>query len=587
MSTNIEKIVDEAMDLLHEYRYNDIERDYVMDIIETWERNKATLLEKFRKHPNWSEEDLAIVLDAEYSRPFNTGAPYAFADYVEFKAKQFSINSAVKEHNGQSIQNLSNKKETLLNKLIALKQLAGFGYMTSELQIELCADIQEIKYILDQYAWDSSEYEWVPKAAWEKYVAWRNVANVIRHIQEGEDKINERLSLAFEQVGVKAPVGAKTSRVIRKALVPYGIFEDTQRNSHGSLICEQRFAEFADGINPLKVKTKTYISLNPLDYWTMSFGDGWSSCHTIDVYNTRGSGLNGTNTYHGCYSAGTESYMLDESTVIVYTGEMMRKIKRCNFHINEDGSVIIEGRVYPDARDEGVFAYAPQLRQIVQDIVSACWNVPNNWSVKKGISYCSDYIKADPDRCNYDDYFNYNDCNVSLNIASEMHKKVLIGHEAICPICGHSHNYHDNICCDECMNDTDDSYGVCEYCEESFYESDDYVHTRDDHYYCCETCAREAGYRYCVDINEWSDSCERDDYDDEYYYYDMEVFTTDGHQYSCEENARADGYEHCEDTDEWVRKEDLYEHDDGLWYSYEEEEEELDIVEEEEEAVIC
>ena len=65
----------------HEVAY---ERSAVEKIKNVWERNKADLLEKFRKHPNWDEENLAIVFkESEYERALNTSAIDNFNEWVD------------------------------------------------------------------------------------------------------------------------------------------------------------------------------------------------------------------------------------------------------------------------------------------------------------------------------------------------------------------------------------------------------------------------------------------------------------------------------------------------------------------------
>lgn len=579
------ELINKACSLLDDYGY---EYDYsaIKQIIDEWEKSKADLLAHFRQHPNWDEDRLAIVLEAEFLRKFDGKKVTQYAEYIRGKAREWLREREIDMIDGHYVSYWKCQLSASKTYSDYINLLFSKGYSVDEARMENAAKLCEANSIMNQIVYDNVYDMYVSKADWEYYGKWSSIANVITYIGDGDHIITERLKMYFEQCGIEVAVGAKTSRVIRKLLTPYGIFADTERNDRGSLICEQKYAEFADAINPLKVKTTTYISLNPLDYWTMSFGHHWASCHTIDVNNYREE-LNGEHTYNGCYSSGTESYMLDKSTVIVYTGEMLNKIKRCNFHFSSDGGIIIQGRVYPDARDDGDTTYAAPLRQIVQEVISSVYEIPNNWENKKGTSNCSCYIEESRNKTNYSDYYNYNDCNVSINKGiPEMEARVYIGHAPICPQCGRTHDYQENICCPQCLDGHGEWLGSCDRCGADIYEdNDDYIRAYDGTYFCCADCAEEAGYEYCYDTDDYRDEYFWDDYEDVYYSGEPEVKIESGQSFRSEYNARQMGYEYAEDTGNWWHKDDLFQHSDGLWYEVEEEDDELDIVEDEEVAI--
>jgi hypothetical protein len=115
----------------------------------------------------------------------------------------------------------------------------------------------------------------------------------------------ELLAKAIPEVRVH--VGEKTSRVVNKICKYLGYDKHTDYN--------REFAKYADALSPMIIKRHTILSLNPLDYLTMSFGNSWASCHTIDKANKRRM----PNSYEGQYSSGTMSYMLDPSSMVLYT----------------------------------------------------------------------------------------------------------------------------------------------------------------------------------------------------------------------------------------------------------------------------
>ena len=147
--------------------------------------------------------------------------------------------------------------------------------------------------------------------------------------------ISKELTMELEDIipEIRPHAGEKTSRVINKICTYLGLNKHPDYN--------REYAKFADALNPLVIKCHTVLSLNPLDYLTMSFGNSWASCHTIDKNNKRGMPDN----YSGCYSSGTISYMLDGSSMVLYTVDSkydgddywtQSKINRQMFHWGEE-----------------------------------------------------------------------------------------------------------------------------------------------------------------------------------------------------------------------------------------------------------
>ena len=80
------------------------------------------------------------------------------------------------------------------------------------------------------------------------------------------------LSNVFTEL--KFHAGQKTSRVVNKICQYLGFDKVDGYN--------REFAKYADSLSPMVIKRHTILSINPLDYLTMSFGNSWASCHTID-----------------------------------------------------------------------------------------------------------------------------------------------------------------------------------------------------------------------------------------------------------------------------------------------------------------
>jgi hypothetical protein len=166
----------------------------------------------------------------------------------------------------------------------------------------------------------------------------------------------------------------------------------------------------------------------------MSFGNSWSSCHTIDKTNRRGM----PNSYSGQYCGGTISYMLDNTSIITYVIEKggdpqtCGKIYRNMFHYERE--VLIQGRVYPQGNDGATDLYET-FREYMHDVLNKAIKPEDpNWVIKyKG--NCGSY--ASSDGAHYRDYTSYGNCNVSyLRSTTNDDKIVHIGHRGICPRCG-------------------------------------------------------------------------------------------------------------------------------------------------------
>ena len=253
---------------------------------------------------------------------------------------------------------------------------------------------------------------------------------------------------------IRAREGQKTTKVVGKVMKHYGIDKHPEYT--------KKFAAYCDAINVIKLTRHTILSVHPCDYLTMSFGNSWSSCHTIDKQDLRGKG---GDSYEGLYSSGTVSYMLDKSSFVLYTTdaklspdaemEKQDKINRCMFHVMNER--IVQGRCYPQSEDGNNGLYT-QFRNLVQKVMSELWEIPNMWKVKKGSSTMN---LIDTNGTHYPDYIHFFDCNMSVFSETKIPNRygvVEIGHAPICVECGYKHNTGNNINC--CHG----QYGFCPEC---------------------------------------------------------------------------------------------------------------------------
>lgn len=414
-----------------------------------------------------------------------------------------------------------------------------------------CADDipQEIKK-LKQY-----DYQWLPQNLF--YFFDQDLQHITtREISaEVATQINELLP------DIHAHTGQKTSRVINKICTYLGY------NKHP--LYNKEYAKYADALSPMVIKRHTVLSLNPLDYLTMSFGNSWASCHTIDKRNQRQM----PNNYEGCYSSGTISYMLDSSSMVFYTVDASAngdelwnepKINRQMFHYAEDK--LVQGRLYPQDNDgqQGKELY-DSYRSIVQEIMSKIFDVDNLWRLSRGTDAAREFIISAG--THYKDYSNYDNCTLSRLKGSNNDCCFVVGHDPICIECGEEHNCEENInCCTrgvkcyECGEYVDeddiryidgDPYcyncvSYCECCGEYYTENSYYIPSEGR--YVCECCFDE----YYVSCEHCGENVNRTD-----------AYYTQDSDYVCD-NCFDRYYASCEDCGEVMLRNDMFMHEDDL-----------------------
>lgn len=332
-------------------------------------------------------------------------------------------------------------------------------------------------------------------------------------------------------------VGQKTSRVVNK------IYKFLKGNEAPDF--EKYFAILADSLNPLTVDRTSVLSVNFMDYMTMSNGNSWSSCH----------GITPNANYGGCYKAGCLSYANDAETLIFYTIEKgvsdrhfaEKKITRQVFFW--DRPVLVQERLYPQCNDglSGTDTNSPirQYRELVESVFALCYEVPNLWS-KTSI----DIYRRD-DTFMYEDWDNYSYW-VRKFSSEEANSDMFVGSDSYCLECGCMKYSSDEDCCEtlyceSCNNDEvtcyecgcvideedarlingeyycDDCYFYCEYHNcyepindrgayvENYGDVCDYALNYSDRFFYCESCENwyqieNTNINY-VDGEAWCDDC--------------------------------------------------------------------------------
>ena len=591
--------INQMREFLEEYDY-EVTDEGLSNIWDEWYKNKKDLIERMRKHPNWNEENMAIVFKNEqYERGFDENALKEFKRFVKYEIQK------IIEKEGIDIAEIENKI-TYLESIIEAENTIRYRtklYERTESKndlenIVINENVTEYRDILRRRIKEKRDAEW-ERVRRGNFTIDQTLALKIVEVENGMDYITgncrekqiteEQAQKIKEITKLDVASGTKLTKVIQKICKILDIdkvkrIEKDRNGNDKDYGFNYQYAKLADAINPMKYKRITVISVNPMDYWGMSFGNTWASCHTIDKENKRG--VSG-NHYNGCYSSGTESYMLDESSVIFYTvredyegNEYWKqdKYQRVVFCVNKEGNLLVESRVYPDGRDGGDSSLAKQFREVMQKVISDIFEEPNYWDCKKDI----DEIRGNTitTGTHYRDYLQYNDCTISEKKDSlREYPRIRIGHYPICPCCGEEHELEESIICEDC----DGNYCTCEYCGNRVRE-DDAIFVGDCAYsYCCEECAENDGYVYCADTYEYERTedvhyCTDDDryHDDDHCFYDEyieewrsgspEVITEEGTCFESVDNAIGSGYVQDHNGYWWLADELSYDEVNEVWF---------------------
>lgn len=497
---------EEIMRLLPQYRYNrDLPDEHyaptekgVMALLNEYAKpsNKGWMYPYFMKHPNYIGNG-KIAFSADYHRKVNERGVKTFYDWISQRIKEWItqyemiINGMSYNEADMALGNLKDIYNTMCNLNI---HYIGQAKVNTKVNGMSADDVRKeyyrIKEIRDTYSHKGKYIGnniFVSKEMGNRH---DNYMTLICHFfenihmlttQEDADIINS----LTKELDLRIVKGQKMSRVINKFCNKLGIDKNPEYN--------RKFAIFADDINELDIKRHTVISINPIDYLTMSFGNSWKSCHTIDKFNDRA--VNGDG-YGGCYSGGTLSYMLDGASIVYYTVdkkydgtdfEFEPKINRCMFHIGEDK--LIQGRVYPQSNDGDQTIYT-EIRNIMQKVIAEMFDTENLWVLSKGINSCSSVI--DTIGIHYPDYTNFETCNVSYLKPVKNIKKITVGHNGICPKCGKVHTNHNSILCYECERNEK----TCPHCGRTINRYNPSVTIDGEEY--CQSCAH-----YCDHHERW------------------------------------------------------------------------------------
>lgn len=237
--------------------------------------------------------------------------------------------------------------------------------------------------------------------------------------------------------GPELKKGTKTSRAFNHVCTHYGIdkmypkdvttVRDGQATTKTVYPYDKMFAQFADLVSDLKRKLYFVISLNPLDYFTMSVGVNWKSCHHIET---------------GSWKGGCMSYMLDKTSMITYVistleGDIHEAPKYYRQMYHYKNNLFVQNRLYPQGNDGATDLYE-KFRGFVIEEFSPLLDVDEHWCARQGTG---GFVYSEG--VHYRDYGNNIKCGVfypKSRADDAQNQKMTIGHEGICIKCGRAHS---------------------------------------------------------------------------------------------------------------------------------------------------
>lgn len=413
-----DELVDITMALLKKHKFRNTELG-VCNMLDKYFTNKQGLIEMFMQSKYYAG-NMRICLDVEMTRQNDTSEIKNFCNSFVNKINAYgALTTKVDEHGKTMADYLKTGRRALAPKDFLEKEIVdslkanGENLMKFNSEGFLESSVQKYN---DIYYFIGSDF-------------YHNTGSTI------SSELAEKA--AKMSIPVKLTEGMKTSRAFNKICTAYGLDKahpTVVRNADGTertvYPYDKLFAEYSDLVSGLKRKVKFFISVNPLDYLTMSFGVNWHSCHSIAT--------------HGGWCGGTMSYMLDTTSIITFVHneipELIEegKIYRNMFHFN--GSTLVQSRIYPSANDGATDLYE-EFRNIVQAEIANMLKVDNAW-VKKDIKGdWRNHITSVG--VHYKDYNSNNSSNMTYLKGTSNHN-MTIGHNRICVACGGEITSSDN-----------------------------------------------------------------------------------------------------------------------------------------------
>ena len=458
-----EGLIQEAYDLLREYGHM-VEKKGIEKAIDEWAVNKKPFIQLLQNHPNWDQEKFQIRFDTDYSLQKDPNIIRWFFDMWDEKYNYLENILVENEYDGHKYSEWDNRYRSLRAIVDSIEYMTRHSAGTTEFENPFCKEIPVYikgKSLSDIISDKNTAYAYIAdndrftNESVSLYQGYKGVVHRFRDYKS--DIVSEDLANYVNTIfpKLRASEGMKMSRLVNKfftKIFHVDKIEDKKRTvrMRGGRFIEgvetyrpynAEFAKYADAINQIKVKRHTIISVNPIDYLTMAFGNSWATCMTIDRRNKR---KRGDEVFRGLSCGGTLSYMMDGVTAVVYTVdskyeghnfELEDKINRNLIHY-KDG-IMIQGRLYPQSNDNGANDLYEQFRNIEEKVIADCLGFPNLWKYERGTETNSKYCRNANGSAHFADYFRFEQtgtCRLKMGdhyAGDRNREKIEIGHTGI------------------------------------------------------------------------------------------------------------------------------------------------------------
>lgn len=428
-----------AMKLYEEFQIDGTYTDEgVRKNVAVWYENKSKQMQLLRKHPYWDEEAKAVVFLQTENREIDY---YAAADILD----------NLEDYVGSRHRNIDYCE-----------------WMTSAIRRALMG---------------------TPSEEEQTGVLTEALIN----------RINGELGRGFEIPSAIARMlrcGTKITRLVRKCFENIKLCDgetwnattlvDEGEDARTRKSFDKYYAKFADCLSELQIERITLVSLNFLDFMTMSNGNSWSSCHFINSHGIFHE--DAESSYSGAYKQGCLSYALDEPSMILYTlpatfdgTDYYRCQKLTRMCCQYENGILITGKCYPNNQDPLITRY----RQIAQLIMSQVNELPNLWTFSRKTNKINGFVETAENSAHYTDYlYDGQKPTISWNksIEIDLDAAMTIGHEAYCLHCGNTlYGGHNKwLQCDKHRKSR-----ICVHCGRVIARTEE-CHQIFDDYYCTD-----------------------------------------------------------------------------------------------------
>ena len=402
---NTDKLVKDMMELLSAYGHRNTEHG-VCTVLDEYFTKKEPLIKMFITSNHYIG-GMRIAVQKGFERDINRSSVYTFCSNFPNAIGADKILLCYKDEDGKKITDYMNtgcKKTNLIDANPA--QMSEIKNKIKRFNLEYGATVDSYKKYME-FFWYMGFFENRPE-------------NVVS--SDVTDK------------GVELKKGTKMSRAFNKVCAHYGIDKAKDYN--------KLFAQYADLVNTSVRNLYFVISLNPLDYITMSNGNSWTSCHRT----------NGSGGYGAMCASGCMSYMLDNVSIITYVVDNITepihnigKIYRQMYYYND--SFFIQSRLYPQGNDGATNLYE-KFRGMVQEEFSELLNLDTDeWTYHLGPQKVQELSK------NIGHHYNDAGSNRQCGIFYPKEKKskitpynrMVIGAKSLCCYCGKPHDIRSRL----------------------------------------------------------------------------------------------------------------------------------------------